>query len=406
MTPRSRWLILGFALLGLGFASYSAWVHYKLLTDVAYRSPCDISQTFNCSTVYLSSYGSFAGIPVALYGMFWFGLVALIAWASKPVALATNQPPAAGAAYVFALSTVGLAVILYLGYTSYSVLKTACILCMGTYASVIAIFIVSGAAASLSVRELPARFGRDLGAALRRPEVIVLFLILFGGLGYAATTFPPEGTVPQETSAPSAGATGDFATAWARQPRIDLGIPADGAKVVVVKFNDYQCPGCGATHEWYKPVLEKFEKSNPGAIKLVVKDWPWNGKCNFNLAPGAPPNHLGACEGAAAVRMARDQSPAKESEMQEWLYSHQAEMTPDTVKAAASRILGITDFDRQYAQKLPEIKKDIADGTALHVRSTPTLYINGVYVNQDRALMPASYFELAIQLELNKSAGK
>lgn len=92
--------------------------------------------------------------------------------------------------------------------------------------------------------------------------------------------------------------------------------------------------------------------------------------------------------------------------MQEWLYSHQAEMTPDTVKAAASRILGITDFDRQYAQKLPEIKKDIADGTALHVRSTPTLYINGVYVNQDRALMPASYFELAIQLELNKSAGK
>ncbi|HLF96117.1 MAG TPA: thioredoxin domain-containing protein, partial [Methylococcaceae bacterium] len=113
----------------------------------------------------------------------------------------------------------------------------------------------------------------------------------------------------------------------------------------------------------------------------------------------------GACEAAAAVRMARDRSAAKEMEMQEWLYANQPDLTPETVKAAAERIAGVTDFAREYTQKLPDIKKDIADGTALSIANTPTLFINGVRVVGGQ-LMPASYFELAIQLELNKAAGK
>ena len=64
MSARSRWIILGLAILGFGFASSSAWVHYRLLTDASYISPCDINQTFNCSQVYLSHYGSVGGVPV------------------------------------------------------------------------------------------------------------------------------------------------------------------------------------------------------------------------------------------------------------------------------------------------------------------------------------------------------
>ena len=156
------------------------------------------------------------------------------------------------------------------------------------------------------------------------------------------------------------------------------------------------------TYGWYKPVLEKFESSNPGAVKVIVKDWPWDKECNFNSGT----LHESACEAAAAVRMARDQSPAKEVEMAEWLYNNQPTLTtaPAAVKAGAERILGVTDFARQYGLKLPEIQKDIADGVALSVTTTPTLFINGVRV--DKQLMPASYFEMAIQLELNKAAGK
>jgi len=93
MSSRSRWIILSLALIGLGFASYSAFVHYKILTDASYSSPCDINATFNCSQVYLSQYGSVAGVPVALLGVFWFGLVALVAFSSKPRGAAASDSP-------------------------------------------------------------------------------------------------------------------------------------------------------------------------------------------------------------------------------------------------------------------------------------------------------------------------
>ncbi len=148
------------------------------------------------------------------------------------------------------------------------------------------------------------------------------------------------------------------------------------------------------------PILAKFQQSNPGAVKYVLKDWPWNTKCNFNT-PGERCMPA-ACEAAAAVRMARDHGKAKEEEMETWLWGNQPTMSPATVKAAAERILGVKDFEGEYAKKVADIRRDVADGGALRIKSTPTLFINGVRIE---ALMPAQYFELAIQLELNK-AGK
>ena len=393
MTPRSRWLIQALAVLGLAFASSSAWVHYRLLTDASYISACDLNSTFNCSQVYLSPYGSIGGVPVAIGGMFWFGLVAIVAAFAVP-----NKTSPAGT-YLFLLGTIGLAVILYLAYRSFQ-LQTACVLCLGTYAAVAGIFIVSGSASSVPMTQIPARIASDLAAAFRRPAVTAFALFLIAGTVSVAAYFPKEGTRPKPPEvAQTAQTSQDFATAWAQQPRVDLGIPADGAKVIVVKFNDYQCPGCRETHEWYKPILAKFQQSNPGAVKYVTKDWPWHSKCNFNTSTTM---HGGACEAAAAVRMARERGKDKEEEMESWLWSNQAALAPETVKAAAGRILDVKDFDGEYAKQLPEIRRDIADGGALRIGSTPTLFINGVRIEQ---LMPPQYFEMAIQIELNK-AGK
>ena len=79
MSSRFRGLILVFALVGLGFATASTWVHYKVVSDPTYTSPCDINAAFNCTQVYLSRFGSIGGVPVALGGIFWFALVALVA---------------------------------------------------------------------------------------------------------------------------------------------------------------------------------------------------------------------------------------------------------------------------------------------------------------------------------------
>ena len=79
MTRLSRTLLMAFAALGLGASSTSSYVHYQLLTEASYSSFCDVSATVNCTQAYLSQYGSFWGVPVALFGMFFFTLVLLLA---------------------------------------------------------------------------------------------------------------------------------------------------------------------------------------------------------------------------------------------------------------------------------------------------------------------------------------
>ena len=389
MSTTSRRLILALALLGLVFAGMSAWVHYRLLTDPSYQSLCDYSATFNCSDVYKSRFGAVAGVPVALGGVIWFGLVALLA--GLPRAERRDGDPTG--AYVFALATVGLAAILYLGYASFFILKKACVLCIGTYVAVAGIFVVSGMAASVKVSRLPLRFAGDIQAMISRPTTFLIALLFVVGAGSLLKVFPKEGSVLQNKPATQDQAKA-FEEVWWQQPRVDLGIPADGARVVVVKFNDYQCPTCKVAYDAYKPIYEKFAKSHPGQVKQVTKDWPWHKKCNFNVPTEM---HDWACEAAAAARMAKDRG--KLAEMEAFLFENQQTLTLQGVIDGTKKLLGVTDFDKEYAAKLPDIKRDIADGGALSLDGTPLVFINGVRI---RGFMAPTLFELALTLELNK----
>lgn len=395
MSSRLRWLVLACAAVGFGLAASSTWVHYRLLTDPSYVSPCDVNTTFSCSQVYLSRYGSLFGVPVALGGLIWFGLVALIAVFGDE---ARDDSPAVG--YLQALAVIGLGVVLYLGYISSMVLRTGCLLCIGTYVCVAAVFALAWRAKGASLFKLPARLSTDLSAALGRPVVLAAAVLYLAGAASLVAFFPKESTLADQAStAPTV--TGDaranFEAAWAKQPRVNLGVPADGAKVIIVKFNDFECPSCAQAELVYKPVVTKFEASHPGKVKYVTKDWPWNNRCNFNTRSTIP-GHEAACDAAAAARMALDQGKAKYEEMTNWLYTHQG-VPPAQVREAAARILGIKDFDKEYALKLPAIRSDIADGGVLGIQGTPTYYLNGVKLPNG---MPPAYFELAITIELNR----
>jgi uncharacterized membrane protein/protein-disulfide isomerase len=403
MTPRLRWVILAIALVGLCVAGASTWVHYRLLTDPTYISPCDVGASFNCTEVYLSPYGAIRGVPTAVAGLIWFGLVALVAGFAR-----ADGRPSAAAAYLTVLGTIGMAVSLYLAYVSWFVLGSGCLLCMATYGCVVAILVAASRANAVPLGSLPGRLGSDVGTVFSRPApaaaslafaaVLLALVILFpreevfGGAQTAdaatTTAAPASATSPVSRNEP-------FAQWWFQQPRTDLGIPTDGARVVVVKFNDFACGACGRAHYLYDPILDRFEQSHPGAVKSVVKDWPWDTSCNFN-AGSTIPGHEGACAAAAAARMAADRG--KYDEMAGWLYQNEAG-SPQEVRAAAQKILGVTDFDREYALKLPAIRGDIADGGALGIRSTPTYFINGVRL---REMLQPAQFEMAIRLELEK----
>jgi uncharacterized membrane protein/protein-disulfide isomerase len=410
MSSRTRSLLLGFTVLGLLCSGLALYVHYRLLTEPNYASPCDINATFNCSEVYLSRFGTVHGIPVALGGLLWFALVALI------LGLSESRPGSsddATGAYVYALATIGLAAVLYLAYVSLFVLRSACILCIGTYIAVLGIFIVGGTAASIPMSRLPGRLVRDLRGILAQPIRLVVSLLFIAIAAYAIWRFPKDASAAQAaggTGTPVAMASSGASTAsdnpqkrfdelWAAQPRIDLGIPADDAKVVVVKFNDWQCPSCKLSYFAYKPVLDKYAQTMPGAVKVVTRDYPLSNRCNFSMPREM---HPAACEAAAAVRLATEKG--KTDQMVQWLFANQEMLTPSSVEAQVKTMLGITDFSREYDRLLPDIKRDAADGAALNVQYTPTYYINGVKAQANEgSWLPAEYFDYAIQFELRKA---
>lgn len=414
MSPRARWLVLGFALAGLALAAASSWVHYRLLTDPTYVSPCDINQTFNCTQVYLSRFGTVRGVPVALGGVLWFSLVALVAGLYRVPPRGAGEPDPVGG-YLFGLATIGLAVILYLGYASFMILKTACILCMGTYVCVTGIFITSGLSASGGLAELPTRLFNDLRRVLAKPAMLVVAILYVLGATSLLAWFPKEA---RQQAAPPAAVSADvetrFGEIWAKQPRVDLGVPAEGAKVVIVKFNDWMCPACKAFQLAYQPILDKYTQSDPGAIRVVVKDWPWNSTCNFKV-PTTFVGHEASCQAAVAVRIARDHGKAED--MVSWLFDNQQRLEesgrsgPDAtneIRAQALRLAGSgVDFDREYATKIADVRRDVTDGSLLNVSATPTYFINGVRTtDQNGYNMPALYIDLALKLELKRAAAR
>ena len=401
MKKHSRTLILALAVLALGASLAALYVHYRMLADPTYTSFCDVSATVSCEALYESAYGTVAGVPVAAGGVIWAGLV--LAFALGMGGKRSAADSAALTSYVFLLSVIGLAVVLYFGYASFIVLQKLCLLCLATDVAVIGVFIVSGAA-SAPVGSLPSRVGADLRRLRSSPFALGLALVwLVGSVGIVAF-FPREqsaGAATSETAAAeeaapeetlSATEITDFEQWLSQQERVALDVDAAGAKVLIVKFNDYQCPACRETYYAYRSLRAKYEKQAPGVVRFVTVDFPLDSECNT----GGP--HPSGCEAAVAVRMAREKNRGEE--MEAWLFENQARLSRDVVKEGLREVAQVTDYDDRYTKTLDVVRLDVQKGQRLKVSGTPTFYINGIKIGG--GLRPA-YFDAAIAYELKKA---
>ena len=403
MSPPVRRVIILLALVGLAAAAASAWVHYRIVHDPAYASFCDVNARVSCTDVYMSRFGSIRGIPVAVFGAFWFGLVLLLTAAAGRGSSAAARNVSG---YLLVLSTAGLAAVLFLAYESFFVLRTLCLLCVTAHVAVAGIFAAVSTLAGPPLASIPGRLFADVRRLVTKPAALGVAGAFLGLAAAAVAPFlaGPSGPVlPVASSGSGAASNADAGAAeaeferfWNAQPRVDLPVPREGAQVLVLKFNDYQCPSCARSHFLYAPIFARYESSHPGAVRLVSIDYPLDPECN-EQTPFA--RHLGACEAAAAVRLARREGRGRQ--MARWLYEHQETLSRETVREAAAEVAGITDFDERYDAVLEEVRADIALGPLIGIEATPTYVINGVVID---AGLPPRVFAAAIALELERAA--
>ena len=397
MKTHARTLIVALAVLALAASTYALYVHYRMLADPTYTSACNINETVSCEAVLTSQYGSVAGVPVAAGGAIWSALILLLAVFGMTPARSEKAEAVAG--YIFILSTIGLAGVLYLGYASFFILRQMCPICMTMYVSVIGLFVVSGAAAS-GLGALPARMGRDLKVALSSPLAATLAIVWLVASVSLVAFFPREAPVADIAAEPAAVPTetlgadeiGQFEAWMDAQPRENLGVPANGAKVLVVKFNDYQCPACRQAYLAYRSLQQSMEMKYPGQVAFVNVDYPLESECNQGGVHGS------ACEAAVAVRLAKAKN--RGPEMEEWLFSNQEGLTRDRVKQALNDVAQVTDFDQRYSEVLNAVRADAQLGQKVQITGTPTFFINGIRIGS--TLRPA-YMEAAIEHELKRA---
>jgi protein-disulfide isomerase len=142
--------------------------------------------------------------------------------------------------------------------------------------------------------------------------------------------------------------------------------PAD-ASVTLVEFSDFECPHCRALWDAMKTVEARYPQ-----VQIVYKDFPLT-----NIHPWAQTAALGG-------HCAFTQSPAAFWKMQDSIFENQDVLSPENiwdklVEFATTAGLNGDTFKACLAS--PEAQKAIdsshAEGVALGVNSTPTVYING-----------------------------
>lgn len=225
---------------------------------------------------------------------------------------------------------------------------------------------------------------------------IVAAACVAAGVAIALKPGPAQPPPPQTLQSLSADDRVQLEKWWDLQPKVDLPFTTEPAKVVVIKFNDYQCPPCRNTYFGYEPIVAKY-KDRPNDVRFVLKHFPLNSHCN-PAVPGV--THPAACDAAAAAVMAGPRGTF--DKLTDWFFVHQEDLSPDFVRDAAKSVGNIPDFDKEYDAALVKVRADATDGQKLGVPSTPTFFVNGRKIAQ--AISPEA-MDGIIQIELARASG-
>jgi protein-disulfide isomerase len=132
------------------------------------------------------------------------------------------------------------------------------------------------------------------------------------------------------------------------------------AQVTLYEFSDFQCPHCKTA----APHLKKIVEESNGKVKLVFKQYPL-------------PGHPKAREASKAAIAADRQG--KFWEMHDLLFKNQGDLQATNLDEYAKKIgLDMKRFkaDMQSKETEKKIAADLAEGEAVGVDSTPSIYVN------------------------------
>jgi protein-disulfide isomerase len=133
------------------------------------------------------------------------------------------------------------------------------------------------------------------------------------------------------------------------------------ARVSIVEFVDYECPHCKRVQPVMRQALDEFKND----VKMYFKHYPLGTHTNARLA----------AEAAAAAQKQGKFWPYSES-----VWAHAEGLTPAVLEQIAKESgLDVEKWrkDLESEDVRQHVQKDRAEGEALNIQATPTIYLNG-----------------------------
>jgi len=137
--------------------------------------------------------------------------------------------------------------------------------------------------------------------------------------------------------------------------------PPKGTQVAIVVFEDLQCPDCRRA----APLLEEAAKTYK--IPVVRHDFPL-------------PMHNWSLDAAIIARYFDSRSKQLGNEFRDYIFQHQPEITPPTLRGFAEKFAADHKVDLPFAvdpqgKLAAEINQDRNLGQRVGIQHTPTIYV-------------------------------
>ncbi len=154
-----------------------------------------------------------------------------------------------------------------------------------------------------------------------------------------------------------------------------MGAPAfgkEGASVVIVEYSDFQCPYCA---QEAKVLRNQVAHAYADKVRFYFREFPLE-------------MHDWAKPAAVAGRCVLQQEPEKFWAFHDWIFGEQKNITPANLRDKVTTWAGAQSLDTAKLTAcmddpatMKQIEASIAEGRAVGVNSTPTIFVNGRQLN-------------------------
>lgn len=358
--PFYFWTIFGLAVAGVADSIYLSISHYRVYTDIGYRSFCAISKAINCDTVSQSPHSIFLGLPVPILGIFAYAFFLLLL-------------PLAGYREADRKRIWSVLFLLALGFSIYSVIlalistfiiHSYCIMCIVIYAiSFLLLFYAQMIRARFKSEPIVKGLKLDLRFLVdKRSYGFPVFTPFLLGVILIKIFLPDYWNLQQPTLSPqiSTGITAD-GHPW---------IGAEHPKLVITEYTDYQCFQCKKMHFF----LRHLVATHPDKIRLIHCHFPMDHQFNPIVRE---PFYVGS--GKMALLAIYAATRDRFWKMNDVLFDRAGEKKALNLKVLGDEVgISYEDLWRSINDKAIRLKlqRDIFNGLKLNISGTPTFVIN------------------------------